>query len=37
MQPGRSLLDVIGLGNELQELLRRKVDVLTEGELSPLR
>jgi predicted nucleotidyltransferase len=35
MEPGRSLLDVIDLGDELQELLGRKVDVLTEGGLSP--
>lgn len=35
MNEGRSLLDVINLGNELEELLQRKVDILTEGGLSP--
>jgi hypothetical protein len=35
MEQGRSLLDVIDLGHELEELLKMKVDVLTEGGLSP--
>ena len=35
MEQGRSLLDVIDLGHGLEELLQRKVDVLTEGGLSP--
>ena len=35
MEPGRSLLDVIDLSAELEELLQRKVEVLTEGGLSP--
>jgi predicted nucleotidyltransferase len=32
---GRTLLDVIALEQDLQALLRRRVDVLTEGGLSP--
>ena len=32
----KSLLDLVGLKLELQELLRRKVDVLTYGSLHPL-
>lgn len=35
MDQGRSLLDVIDLSHELEELLQRRVDVLTEGGLSP--
>lgn len=35
MEQGRSLLDVIDLGNELEELLHQRVDVQTEGGLSP--
>jgi predicted nucleotidyltransferase len=34
-EPGRSLLDVIGLEQELEELLGRRVEVLTVGGLSP--
>jgi predicted nucleotidyltransferase len=34
-EPGRSLLDVIGLEQELEELLGRRVEVLTAGGLSP--
>ena len=33
MEPGRSLLDLGSLHAELQELLGRKVDVVTEGGL----
>jgi predicted nucleotidyltransferase len=32
----RSLLDLVGLKMELEELLGRKVDVLTYGSLHPL-
>lgn len=32
----RSLLDLAGLKLELEELLRRKVDVITYGSLHPL-
>ncbi len=32
----KSLLDLVGLKLELQELLKRKVDVLTYGSLHPL-
>lgn len=35
MEGGRSLLDLIELGQELEELLHRKVDVLTDKGLSP--
>ena len=35
MERGRSLLDLIGLSQELEELLQRKVDILTDGGLSP--
>lgn len=34
-EPGRSLLDVIGLEQELEHLLGRRVEVLTVGGLSP--
>ena len=33
MAPDRSLLDVVGLGQDLEELLDRKVDVLTSASL----
>jgi predicted nucleotidyltransferase len=32
---GRSLLDHVGLQQELEELLGRKVDVVVEGGISP--
>jgi len=35
MEPGRSLLDMGGLLMELQEMLRRDVDVVTEAGLRP--
>jgi len=35
MERGRSLLDLIRLSQELEELLQRKVDILTYGGLSP--
>ncbi len=35
LEPGRTLLDHVGLWQELQELLGRKVDVLVEGGISP--
>jgi predicted nucleotidyltransferase len=31
----RSLLDLIGLGQDLEELLARKVDVLTDASIHP--
>jgi predicted nucleotidyltransferase len=34
-EPGRSLLDVIGLWLDLEELLERKVDLVTEGGIHP--
>ncbi|HSA86724.1 MAG TPA: nucleotidyltransferase family protein [Nitrospira sp.] len=35
MEGGRSLLDLIQLGQDLEALLQRKVDVLTDEGLSP--
>lgn len=35
VEPGRSLLDIIGLEQELGEFLGRRVEVLTVGGLSP--
>jgi uncharacterized protein len=35
LEPDRTLLDVIGLEQDLQDLLGRKVQVLTDGGLSP--
>ncbi|MEQ1679456.1 MAG: nucleotidyltransferase family protein [Nitrospira sp.] len=35
MDSGRSLLDLIGLTQELESILQRKVDVLTDEGLSP--
>ena len=35
IEPGRTLLDVIALEQDLQQLLGRRVEVLTEGGLSP--
>jgi hypothetical protein len=33
--PDRSLLDIVGLGQDLEELLDRRVDVLTGASLHP--
>jgi uncharacterized protein len=35
MDPDRSLLDIVALGQDLEELLERKVDVLTDASLHP--
>ena len=35
MEEGRSLLDLVGLWQDLEDLLGRKVDVISEGGLSP--
>jgi predicted nucleotidyltransferase len=35
VDPGRTLLDVIGFEQDVEELLARPVDVVTEGGLSP--
>lgn len=35
LQPGRSLLDLIAIKQDLQDLLGRRVDVVTERSLSP--
>lgn len=37
MEPGRTLLDVVGLWQDLQELLGCNVDVVTEGSLRDSR
>ena len=34
-EKGRSLLDLAGFGLDLEDLLGRKVDVVTEGGISP--
>ncbi len=35
MEEGRSLLDLVGLWQDLEELLKCRVDVLTDGGISP--
>ena len=35
MEPGRSLLDLVGLWQDLEDLLSTHVDVLSEGGVSP--
>ena len=35
VEPGRSLLDVVGLWQDLEALLGRRVDLLTEAGLHP--
>jgi hypothetical protein len=35
MEPGRSLLDLVGLWQDLEELLGTHVDVLSDGGVSP--
>ncbi len=35
MEPGRTLLDEVGLWQDLQKLLGRKVDLLTDGGINP--
>jgi len=35
MEPGRSLLDLVGFWQDLEELLGCRVDVITDGGLSP--
>ena len=35
VEPGRTLLDVIALEQDLEQLLGRRVEVLTAGGLSP--
>jgi len=36
MESDRSFLDLVGLGQDLEELLHRKVDVLTDESLHPM-
>jgi uncharacterized protein len=35
MEPGRSLLDLVGLWQDLENLLGTQVDVLSDGGVSP--
>jgi uncharacterized protein len=35
MQPGRNLLDLVGLEQDLEDLLGTDVDVLSDGGVSP--
>ena len=35
IEPGRSMLDIVGLWQDLTALLRCQVDLVTEGGLSP--
>lgn len=35
MESGRSLLDLVALGQDLEELLHRRVDVLTDSSVHP--
>jgi predicted nucleotidyltransferase len=35
MEPGRSLLDMIAIKQDLEDLLARRVDVVTEAAVSP--
>ena len=35
MESGRSILDLVGLGQDLEDLLHRKVDVLTDASVHP--
>lgn len=36
MESGRSLLDLVGLGQDLEDLLHRKVDVVTDASIHPV-
>jgi len=35
LDPGRSLLDILAIKQDLEDLLQRNVDVLTESAVSP--
>jgi predicted nucleotidyltransferase len=35
LDPGRSLLDILAIKQDLEDLLHRNVDVLTESAVSP--
>ena len=35
LEPGRTLLDIIAMKQDLEDLLQRKVDVVTERAVSP--
>ena len=36
LESGRSLLDIVAIKQDLEDLLDRQVDVVTEGALNPL-
>ena len=35
LEPGRTLLDIVAIKQDLEDLLQRKVDVVTEDAVSP--
>lgn len=35
LEPGRSLFDIVAIKQDLEDLLRRRVDVVTEAAISP--
>jgi predicted nucleotidyltransferase len=35
LDPGRSLLDLVAIKQDIEDLLNRKVDVVTEASISP--
>jgi predicted nucleotidyltransferase len=35
MEPGRSLLDLVGLSQDIEDLLGRNVHLLSDGGVSP--
>jgi uncharacterized protein len=35
VEPGRSFLDLVGLSQDLEDLLGTRVDVLSDGGVSP--
>ena len=35
LEPGRSLLDILAIKQDLEDLLQRNVDVVTESAVSP--
>jgi predicted nucleotidyltransferase len=35
LEPGRTLLDLVGLEQDLTKLIDRKIDVVVEGGISP--
>ena len=35
LEPGRSLLDIIAIKHDIEDMINRRVDVVTAGALSP--